>query len=64
MLDELWSHVEWGSKYQVQPSALVKLLSETKICDLDIEILDVIWYKEDIFWFNVSMCDWLQMHIV
>lgn len=64
MLDQFGSHIQRSSQNQIKTCFLIKLLGESEVSNLDIEIVYRIWHKKDIFWFDISVGYRLEVHVI
>lgn len=64
MHDQLWRHVEGSAEDKIKSRLLIEFLSKSKIGNLDIKVVRVIRYKENVLWLHVSVGDGLQVHVV
>ena len=64
MHDQLWRHIEGSSEDKIKPCLLIEFLSKSKIGNLDIKVVRVIRYQENVLWLHISVSDGLQVHVV
>ena len=64
MLHEFRCHVQWCAQHKVQAFFFVEFLSKSQISNFYIKLIFILFNKQYILWLEITMSDWLQMHII